>query len=74
MRFVSFRAGDYSSFGALKDDGIVDVGKLLKVPTLGAALRAGLLPRATELGAAREPSVALDEIRVSSRPCPIPRS
>ncbi len=72
MRFVSFRAGDYSSFGALKDDGIVDVGKLLAAsgapfaagrPTLGAALRAGLLPRALELGSAREPSVALDEIR-----------
>jgi 5-carboxymethyl-2-hydroxymuconate isomerase len=62
MRFLSFRAGDYASFGALKDDGIVDVGKLLKVPTLGVALRANLLPRALELAAAREPSVALDEI------------
>ena len=72
MRFVSFRAGDYSSFGALEDDGIVDVGKLLAAagapfaagrPTLGAALRAGLLPRARELAESREPSVALDEIR-----------
>jgi 5-carboxymethyl-2-hydroxymuconate isomerase len=63
VRFVSFLAGDYVSFGALKDDRLVDVGKLLKVPTLGAALRAGLLPRAQELGSAREPSVGLDEIR-----------
>ena len=63
MRFVSFRVGDYPSFGALRDDGIVDVGKFLKTPTLGAALRAGLLPRALELGAAREPSIAIDEIR-----------
>jgi 2-keto-4-pentenoate hydratase/2-oxohepta-3-ene-1,7-dioic acid hydratase in catechol pathway len=62
MRFLSFRAGDYASFGALKGDGIVDVGKLLKVPTLGGALRANLLPRALELAAAREPSVSLDEI------------
>jgi 5-carboxymethyl-2-hydroxymuconate isomerase len=62
MRFVSFRAGDLASFGALKDDGLVDVGRLLKIPTLGAALRAGALPRALELAAAREPSVALDEI------------
>jgi 5-carboxymethyl-2-hydroxymuconate isomerase len=63
MRFVSFRSGDYVSFGAVKDDGIVDVGKLLKTPTLGAALRAGALPRAIELGDAREPSVALDDVR-----------
>jgi 5-carboxymethyl-2-hydroxymuconate isomerase len=72
MRLVSFRLGDYASFGAIKDDGIVDVGKLLASsgapfaagrPTLGAALRAGLLPRALELASAREPSVALDEIR-----------
>jgi 5-carboxymethyl-2-hydroxymuconate isomerase len=72
MRFVSFRAGDYASFGALKDDGVVDVGKVLAAsgapfaggrPTLGAAMRAGLLPRSIELAKAREPSVALDEIR-----------
>jgi 5-carboxymethyl-2-hydroxymuconate isomerase len=71
MRFVSFRVGDQSSFGAMKDDGIVDVGKLLAASgapfaagraTLGATLRAGLLPRAIQLAAAREPSVALDDI------------
>ena len=65
MRFVSFQSGDYVSFGAVKDDGIVDVGKLLggRFAALGAALRAGALPRAMELASAREPSVALDEIR-----------
>ncbi|HVS22709.1 MAG TPA: fumarylacetoacetate hydrolase family protein [Gammaproteobacteria bacterium] len=72
MRFLSFSVGEYASFGAVKDDGIVDVGKLLASsgaqfaagrPTLGAALRAGALPRALELASAREPSVALDEIR-----------
>lgn len=63
MRFVSFRSNDYVSFGAIKGDGIVDVGKLLRVPTLGAALRAGALPRALELADARAPSVALDAVR-----------
>ena len=63
MRFLSFRTDERASFGALKDDAIVDVGKLLGIPTLGAALRAGALPRAVEVAAAREPSVALDEIR-----------
>jgi len=64
MRFVSFRSGDRESFGAVKDDGLVDVGKLLGpgLASLGAVLRAGALPRALELGAAREASVALDEI------------
>jgi len=63
VRFLSFRTDERASFGALKDDAIVDVGKLLGIPTLGAALRAGALPRAVEVAAAREPSVALDEIR-----------
>jgi 5-carboxymethyl-2-hydroxymuconate isomerase len=63
MRFVSYRDGDYASFGVVKGSGVVDVGKLLKVPTLGAALRAGALPRAMELAAASEPSVALDGVR-----------
>jgi 2-keto-4-pentenoate hydratase/2-oxohepta-3-ene-1,7-dioic acid hydratase in catechol pathway len=64
MRFVSFRSGDHESFGAVKDDGVVDVGKLLGrgLGSLGAVLRAGALPRALELGAAREASVGLDEI------------
>jgi 5-carboxymethyl-2-hydroxymuconate isomerase len=65
MRFLSFRVDDYASFGVVKDDGIVDVGKLLggRYAGLGAALRAAALPRAAELAAAREPSFALDEIR-----------
>jgi 5-carboxymethyl-2-hydroxymuconate isomerase len=64
MRFVSFHSGRYTSFGALKDDGIVDVGNLLGagLGSLGAVLRAGELRRAMELGAARDASVALDEI------------
>ncbi len=64
MRFVSFRAGDYASFGALKDDGIVDVGKLAEGADARRRAARGRCCRArTELGAAREPSVALDEIR-----------
>jgi 5-carboxymethyl-2-hydroxymuconate isomerase len=63
MRFLSFRDGDHSSFGAVKGDAIVDLGKLLNVPTLRAALRAGLLPRALELAAAHDASVPLDRIR-----------
>jgi 5-carboxymethyl-2-hydroxymuconate isomerase len=63
VRFLSFHTDERASFGVLKEDAIVDVGKLLGIPSLGAALRAGALPRALEVAAAREPSVALDEIR-----------
>jgi 2-keto-4-pentenoate hydratase/2-oxohepta-3-ene-1,7-dioic acid hydratase in catechol pathway len=64
MRLLSFRTDDYASWGVVKDDGIVDVGKLLgsKIDTLGDALRAGALGRVRELAEARAPSVALDEI------------
>jgi 5-carboxymethyl-2-hydroxymuconate isomerase len=63
MRFVSFEIDGYQSFGAVKDGGIVDCGKLLGGLSLGEALRAGALPRAMELGNSGEPSAALDEIR-----------
>lgn len=68
MRFLSFRVDDYASFGVVKNDGIVDLGRWLGgvtgggVPTLRDVLRAGVLARATELAAAREPDRALDEI------------
>jgi 5-carboxymethyl-2-hydroxymuconate isomerase len=63
MRLVSFRRGDYASFGVVKGDGIVDAGRRLGIPTLGAALRAGKLPAALEHGAAHAPDVALESIR-----------
>jgi 5-carboxymethyl-2-hydroxymuconate isomerase len=65
MRFLSFRAGDYSSFGTVKDDGIVDVGALLggRMRTLREVLTANALPRAIELAEARDADRALDEIR-----------
>ena len=65
MRFVSFAVGKYTSFGVVKGDAVVDLGSSLgtRSPTFGDVLRAGELPRAMELAAAREPSVALGDIR-----------
>jgi 5-carboxymethyl-2-hydroxymuconate isomerase len=65
MRFVSFAVGNYTSFGVVKGEAVVDLGTSLGrvCPTLGALLRAGQLPRAIELATQREPSVALDTIR-----------
>ena len=64
MRILSFRTEDRASWGVVKGDGIVDVGRLFgsKIDTLGDALRAGVLPRVRDLAEAREPSVALDDI------------
>jgi len=65
MRFVSFAVGNYTSFGVVKGDAVVDLGTSLgsRCPTFRALLRPGELPRAMELATAREPSVALGSIR-----------
>jgi 2-keto-4-pentenoate hydratase/2-oxohepta-3-ene-1,7-dioic acid hydratase in catechol pathway len=65
MRFLSFAVGGYTSYGAVRGDGIVDLGRLLgaELPTLGAALRAGALDRALALGSSSKPTIGLDEIR-----------
>jgi 5-carboxymethyl-2-hydroxymuconate isomerase len=65
VRFLSFAVGDYVSFGAVTDGGIVDLGRLFGAehPTLGAVLRAGELSRAIALAAGTKPTIALDEIR-----------
>jgi 2-keto-4-pentenoate hydratase/2-oxohepta-3-ene-1,7-dioic acid hydratase in catechol pathway len=66
MRFVSFAVGGYTSFGVVKGDAIVDLSRSLGSghhSGLGSVLRAGELPRAMELAAVREPSVAVDDIR-----------
>ena len=65
MRFVSFAAGRYASFGIVRGDQIADVGRALggRYTTLGELLRAGEFPRAMDLGARLEPTIALDSIR-----------
>jgi 2-keto-4-pentenoate hydratase/2-oxohepta-3-ene-1,7-dioic acid hydratase in catechol pathway len=65
MRFLSFAVGDYTSYGAVRGDGIVDLGRLLgaELPTFGAALRAGALEHAVSLGASSKATIGLDEIR-----------
>jgi 2-keto-4-pentenoate hydratase/2-oxohepta-3-ene-1,7-dioic acid hydratase in catechol pathway len=65
MRLLSFAVGDYASFGALNDGGIVDLGRLLgaQYPTLGAVLRAGALHQAISLGMTSKATIALGEVR-----------
>lgn len=65
MRLLSFAVGDYVSYGAVADGGVVDVGRLFseRYPTLGSVLRAGELHRAVSLGATSKATISLDEIR-----------
>ena len=82
MRLVSFAVGDYTSYGAIDGDAIVDLGRLFgaQYPTLGAVLRGGELHRALKLGATSKATIALEEIRYlptaesRGRMCPQPRA
>lgn len=48
MKILSYAAGDQESFGLLVDDGVLDLATRLGVPTLRAALAAGILHQAAE--------------------------
>jgi 5-carboxymethyl-2-hydroxymuconate isomerase len=65
MRLLSFAVGEYVSYGALRDERIVDLGRLLgpELPTLGSVLRAGELHRAMSLATSNKPTIELGEIR-----------
>jgi 2-keto-4-pentenoate hydratase/2-oxohepta-3-ene-1,7-dioic acid hydratase in catechol pathway len=63
MRLVSFRHGDYTSFGVVVGDGIVDAGRRIGIPTLGATLRAGRFQAALDAAAGASPDFALTDIR-----------
>jgi 2-keto-4-pentenoate hydratase/2-oxohepta-3-ene-1,7-dioic acid hydratase in catechol pathway len=63
MRLLSFRIGDYTTFGAVKELGVVDIGRSFGGRTLKQVLRAGELARALEIAAGREPDCMLDQIR-----------
>jgi 2-keto-4-pentenoate hydratase/2-oxohepta-3-ene-1,7-dioic acid hydratase in catechol pathway len=63
MRLLSFRIGDYATFGAVKELGVVDIGRSFGGRTLKQVLRAGELARALEIAAGREPDCMLDQIR-----------
>ena len=63
MRLVSFTTAGRQSYGVIRDDGIVDLGRRLgdKAPTLRRLLAAGMLDAAREAAAAA-PDVMLDAV------------
>ena len=50
MKLVTFRHAGALSYGILRDDGIVDLGKRLKHPTLAALIAAQALDEARAHG------------------------
>ena len=70
MRLLSFRAGSASSYGALKDGGVVDLGRrlgtgrqTLRELLLAEDLRSGELAEVEALVEATAPDEGLDDIR-----------
>ena len=66
MKLVSFSVGGTSSYGAVQGDGIVDLGKKLKYPTLLAAIKAGALDELKKAAAGASPDHKLSAVKLDS--------
>ena len=62
MRLVTFRQGGERRVGAVKDDGVVDLGRRLAIDGVRSLLSEDRLAEAAELVAASGPDQALDEV------------
>ncbi len=72
MRLISFEHAGRASWGAVLDDGVVDlVARMSDTPDLRSALVADALPAARRLAVAANVDVALDEVKLL-RPVPYP--
>jgi 2-keto-4-pentenoate hydratase/2-oxohepta-3-ene-1,7-dioic acid hydratase in catechol pathway len=73
MKLATFERGGRTSYGAVADGGIVDVGARLgrEAPTLLDLIAGGLAGRAREIAGREKPDFALDAV-VLERPIPAP--
>jgi 5-carboxymethyl-2-hydroxymuconate isomerase len=73
MKLVTYVHDGRESYGAVKSDGIVDLGARLggEMPGLIDVLRANALPRLAELAAGADADVALADVQLQ-RPIPYP--
>ncbi|MBY9027976.1 5-carboxymethyl-2-hydroxymuconate isomerase, partial [Pseudomonas fluorescens] len=63
MKLLSFIAGGRASFGAIKDDGVVDLGtRMAPCTTLRQLLESGRVAEAARLVASTAPDHPLDKI------------
>lgn len=64
MKYASFEHGGKASFGAIVDDGVIDISaRHPELPDLRAAIRAGRLEELTAEAEAADADMALDAIR-----------
>ena len=63
MRFLSFASGDYQSFGAITDSGVVDLGAKMNCDSIRTLLEQDKLRAAAELADSSSTDFALDELR-----------
>ena len=64
MKIASFVSGGKRSYGAVQDDGIIDIGKKLRYPSLLAALASDALEEVRNAGAAGKPDYKLSDIKL----------
>lgn len=69
MKIVSFEVAGLASYGILQDDGIIDLGKSLRYPSLRAALAADALPEIKATAQARAPDLKLAQVQLTT---PVP--
>ena len=62
MKFVSYKAGDRSSYGVAVDGGIIDLAKRLPHPTLKTLLAAGAIDDALRAAKGQAPDARLDGV------------
>jgi len=62
MRLLTFAAGDYRSFGAMTNDGVVDLGVKLDCTSIRQLLERQALPSALEIAASSDADFSADEI------------
>jgi 2-keto-4-pentenoate hydratase/2-oxohepta-3-ene-1,7-dioic acid hydratase in catechol pathway len=64
MKLASFSVGGKSSYGSIEGDGVIDLGKKLKYPTLLAALKAGALDEVKKAAAGASPDHKLSAVKL----------
>jgi 2-keto-4-pentenoate hydratase/2-oxohepta-3-ene-1,7-dioic acid hydratase in catechol pathway len=64
MKLASFSVGGKSSYGTIEGDGVIDLGKKLKYPTLLSAIKAGALDEVKKAAAGVAPDHRLSAVKL----------
>lgn len=66
MKIISFESGGRASYGALQDDGVVDLGRRVPYPTLRAALAAGAMAALKAAAQGQAPDLKLSQVTITT--------